>query len=177
MSDFQSNLYFMANLFRLKVKWKKFDSFGLPRCIFYTRTSFPNISVMHNSDGARLIKSRAECPCFKLYPTPFSRGPSINFEYKSVNYASFNSVVDFFFTDVHRLPKSKKEDMVVSPSPCFGRHVKLLVLAAFAVVNTHLPHWTRVVGYGPFSLCIIDKEGLCPSSGDINGLMMKSIAA
>jgi hypothetical protein len=29
-----------------------------------------------------------------------------------------------------------------------------------------------VVGYGPFSLCIIDKEGLCPSSGDINRLMM-----
>jgi hypothetical protein len=26
--------------------------------------------------------------------------------------------------------------------------------------------------YGPFSLCVIHKEGLCPSSGDINGLMM-----
>jgi hypothetical protein len=27
--------------------------------------------------------------------------------------------------------------------------------------------------YGPFSLCvIIQKEGLCPSSGDINRLMM-----
>jgi hypothetical protein len=33
------------------------------------------------------------------------------------------------------------------------------------------PHWARVVGYGPFS-CIIHKEGLCPSSGDINRLMM-----
>jgi hypothetical protein len=29
-----------------------------------------------------------------------------------------------------------------------------------------------VVGYRPFSLCIlIHKEGLCPSSGDINGLI------
>jgi hypothetical protein len=28
-------------------------------------------------------------------------------------------------------------------------------------------HWARVVGYGPFSLCVIHKEGLCPSSGDI----------
>jgi hypothetical protein len=28
------------------------------------------------------------------------------------------------------------------------------------------------VGYGPFSLCVIHKEGLCPSSGDINRLMM-----
>jgi hypothetical protein len=34
------------------------------------------------------------------------------------------------------------------------------------------PHWTRVVGYGPFSLYVIHKEGLCPSSGDINRLMM-----
>jgi hypothetical protein len=28
------------------------------------------------------------------------------------------------------------------------------------------------VGYDPFSLCVIHKEGLCPSSGDINRLMM-----
>jgi hypothetical protein len=34
------------------------------------------------------------------------------------------------------------------------------------------PHWTRVVGYGPFSLWLIHKEGLCRSSGDINRLMM-----
>jgi hypothetical protein len=27
-------------------------------------------------------------------------------------------------------------------------------------------------GYGPFSLCVIHKEGLCPSSGDINRLIM-----
>jgi hypothetical protein len=32
-----------------------------------------------------------------------------------------------------------------------------------------------VVGYGPFSLCVIHKEGLCPSSGDINRLMMMTI--
>jgi hypothetical protein len=34
------------------------------------------------------------------------------------------------------------------------------------------PHWARVVAYGPFSLCVFHKEGLCPSSGDINRLMM-----
>jgi hypothetical protein len=34
------------------------------------------------------------------------------------------------------------------------------------------PHWARVVGYGPFSLCMIYRECLCPSSGDINRLMM-----
>jgi hypothetical protein len=33
-------------------------------------------------------------------------------------------------------------------------------------------HCARVVGYGPFSLCIIHKEGLSLSSGDINSLMM-----
>jgi hypothetical protein len=48
--------------------------------------------------------------------------------------------------------------------PCFGRHVK-------PSAPTNL-QWTRVVGYGPFSLCVIHKEGLCPSSGDINRLMM-----
>jgi hypothetical protein len=34
------------------------------------------------------------------------------------------------------------------------------------------PHWARVVGYGPLSLCVTHKEGLCPSSGGINRLMM-----
>jgi hypothetical protein len=37
------------------------------------------------------------------------------------------------------------------------------------------PHWARVVGYGPFPLWLIHKEGLCPSSGNINRLMMKYI--
>jgi hypothetical protein len=32
--------------------------------------------------------------------------------------------------------------------------------------------WARVVGYGPFPICVIHKKGVCPSSGDINGLMM-----
>jgi hypothetical protein len=34
------------------------------------------------------------------------------------------------------------------------------------------PHWAQVVGYSPFSLWLIHKEGLCPSSWDINRLMM-----
>jgi hypothetical protein len=37
------------------------------------------------------------------------------------------------------------------------------------------PYWARMVGYGSFSLCVIHKEGLCPSSGDINRLMMMSV--
>jgi hypothetical protein len=46
--------------------------------------------------------------------------------------------------------------------------------AAFAVVTTHQPA-QGPRGYGPFSLCIIHKKGLCPSSGDINRLMMMII--
>jgi hypothetical protein len=34
------------------------------------------------------------------------------------------------------------------------------------------PQWARVVGYRPFSLWVIHKKGLCPSSGDVNRLMM-----
>jgi hypothetical protein len=44
-----------------------------------------------------------------------------------------------------------------------------LYLQSLAPTN---PHWARVVGYGPFSLCVIHKEGLCPSRGDTNRLMM-----
>jgi hypothetical protein len=51
---------------------------------------------------------------------------------------------------------------------CFGRHVKPLVHSA-GVVST------RGVGYGPFFLCVIHKEGLCPSNRDINRLMMMMI--
>jgi hypothetical protein len=41
-------------------------------------------------------------------------------------------------------------------------------LQSLALTN---PHWSRVVGYGPFSLCVIHKEGLGHSSGEINRLM------
>jgi hypothetical protein len=45
----------------------------------------------------------------------------------------------------------------------------MLHLQSLATTN---PHWARVVGNGPFSLCVIHNEGLCPSSGGINRLMM-----
>jgi hypothetical protein len=55
---------------------------------------------------------------------------------------------------------------------CFGRHVKPLVPVAFASLAPTNPLWACVVGYGPFSLCVIHKKGLCLSSGDINKLIM-----
>jgi hypothetical protein len=54
----------------------------------------------------------------------------------------------------------------------FRRHVKLLVPVIFQIVITHQFSLTRVVGYGTFSLWVIHKEGLCPSSGDIAKLMI-----
>jgi hypothetical protein len=44
-----------------------------------------------------------------------------------------------------------------------------LYLQSLAPTN---PYCARVVGYGTFSLWVIRKEYLCPSSGDINRLMM-----
>jgi hypothetical protein len=44
--------------------------------------------------------------------------------------------------------------------------------AAFVIVSIHQSTWARVVRYGPLSLCVIHKEGLSPSSGGINRLMM-----
>jgi hypothetical protein len=47
----------------------------------------------------------------------------------------------------------------------------VLVPAAFAVVNTQQSALGHMVDYGPFSLCVIHKEGLCPSFGDNNRLI------
>jgi hypothetical protein len=52
-----------------------------------------------------------------------------------------------------------------------GRDVMFVWILLSRSVLTN-PLWARVVGYGPFSLCVIHKEGLCPSSRDINRLMM-----
>jgi hypothetical protein len=48
--------------------------------------------------------------------------------------------------------------------PSFGKHVRPLVPAAFAVVSTHQS--SLGPRGGSFSLGVIYKEGLCPSSGE-----------
>jgi hypothetical protein len=55
--------------------------------------------------------------------------------------------------------------------PCFGRHVKALVPTAFAVVSTHESAMGRRGGLWPV-LLVCKPEGLCPSCGDNNRLMM-----
>jgi hypothetical protein len=53
-------------------------------------------------------------------------------------------------------------------------YVKTILVSIFqqSDANSTTPPTThqsaRVVSYGPFSLCVIHKEGLCPKSGDIN---------
>jgi hypothetical protein len=53
------------------------------------------------------------------------------------------------------------------------RYVFFCIFIQFSFSSTN-PHGALMVGYGPFSLCVIHKEGLCPSSGDINRLMVIS---
>jgi hypothetical protein len=53
---------------------------------------------------------------------------------------------------------------------CFGRHVKPLVPAEFAVVSTH----QSTLGPRGGLQVVISKEGLRPRSGDINRLMMRN---
>jgi hypothetical protein len=58
-------------------------------------------------------------------------------------------------------------------NPCFGRHVKQLAPAPFAVVSTHQPALGLRGGSCPVLLmCVIHSQGLCLSSGDIDRLMM-----
>jgi hypothetical protein len=59
------------------------------------------------------------------------------------------------------------KDVLSRAPPCLGRHVKPLVLAAFAVGSTHQPALTRGVGYGPFSLFQTFFYGAPPPPGSL----------
>jgi hypothetical protein len=49
--------------------------------------------------------------------------------------------------------------------------IKPLVLHLQYLASTN-PHWARVVGYGPFPLCVIHSEGCAPAVGTLICLMM-----
>jgi hypothetical protein len=53
------------------------------------------------------------------------------------------------------------------------KHVKPLVPTAFVVVSTHQSALGSRGGFHPFSTCVIHKEGLCPSSKDINSCQIQ----
>jgi hypothetical protein len=46
------------------------------------------------------------------------------------------------------------QKFIFQAPPCYGRHVMSLVPAALQSLAPTNPHWARVVGYGPFSLCV-----------------------
>jgi hypothetical protein len=60
---------------------------------------------------------------------------------------------------------------------CHTNAIRPIIIKLESIWNIEAPPtWTtrlaREAGYRPFSLCIIHKEGLSPSSGNINRLMM-----
>jgi hypothetical protein len=61
--------------------------------------------------------------------------------------------------------------LVSQAPPCFGRYAKPLD-PAFALIITHQSALGPLGGLWPVVLMCNHKEGLCPSSGDINRLMM-----
>jgi hypothetical protein len=60
------------------------------------------------------------------------------------------------------------KNLISRAPPCFGRPIKPLVPVAFVVVSTHQ---SALGPRGELSY-VYHKEGLCPSSEDINRLMM-----
>jgi hypothetical protein len=99
----------------------------------------------------KLETRRAECPVM--------RGRKLRI-WIPINYIK----VDMLFV------KKYYPELLPASEGALGRWCRLY-LHSLAPTN---PHWARVVcyGYGPFCLCVIHKEGLCPSSRDINKLMM-----
>jgi hypothetical protein len=67
------------------------------------------------------------------------------------------------------------KNLLYRAPPCFGPASEGTLSRWFRLrlqLAPTTPQRARVVGYVPFSLWVIHKEGLCPSSGDVNSLMM-----
>jgi hypothetical protein len=72
-----------------------------------------------------------------------------------------------FVKNVERKVRLVTKNLLSQAPSCYGRHAKPLAAVAFAVAANG-----PVI---PFSLCVIHKESLCPSSEGINRLMMMVI--
>jgi hypothetical protein len=70
-----------------------------------------------------------------------------------------------------RIPKNYYLELLRASEGTLSRWFQLH-FQSLPPTNTH---WARVVDYGSFSLCVIHKESLYPSSGDINRLMMRAL--
>jgi hypothetical protein len=101
---------------------------------------------------------------------PYNHGGLITYHSRFIPEGVAN-VSQIFLRDTHVLSKFVCYEELRASEGKLSRWSRLH-LQSLAPTN---PHWARVVGYGPFSLKKkkkIHKEGLCPSSGDINRLMM-----
>jgi hypothetical protein len=88
------------------------------------------------------------------------------FSMRAYTFFDINQVVLLLLLSLFwgtRWPQVTKNGLPRAPL-CFGRHVKPLVPAAFAVVSTH-----HSAGYGMFSLCLTHKDGRCPAVGTLIG--------
>jgi hypothetical protein len=90
--------------------------------------------------------------------------PSVRFDVRSRKLSNVGQSLDGW-PKIYNLELLRASEGTLS-------HWSRLDLRPLAPTN---PHWARVVGYGPFSFCVIHKEGLCSNSGYINRLMMMMI--
>jgi hypothetical protein len=126
---------------------------------------------------------RAFIECLRAdIPTRFSDVPFLLVFPVILDYRTFSGIFigillsNFTFIPLTLYPRRGSRGISnIAPrrpqaSPCFRRtESRWLHLQSLVPTN---PHWARVMVYDPFSLCVINKEGLCPSSEDVNRLMM-----
>jgi hypothetical protein len=133
------------------------------------RPSYPNQTL--------ICPSHSQCVMREVTDNKRSKAAIVDFS--SVSFGSNTLIINLRCSMARAIVEVKQHWSVIGwvtlnllprAPPCYGRHVKSLVLAAFAVLSTHQPPWWVI---GPFSLCGIHKEGQCPSSGDIDRLMKK----
>jgi hypothetical protein len=88
----------------------------------------------------------------------------IIFFFKKLNdsAASAHGVRSWKLSSVGRSLDGQPKIFLSGAPPCFGRHVKPLVSAAFIVVSTHQSALDPYGSYGPFSSCVILKKRPVP---------------
>jgi heme/copper-type cytochrome/quinol oxidase subunit 4 len=80
-------------------------------------------------------------------------------------------LVTHLMTDQRFLTSAIAHRSALAAGPSSSSKKVYEIIFTLAVVSTRLPA-LGVVGYGPFSLCVIHEVGLCLSSGDINRPMI-----
>jgi hypothetical protein len=88
--------------------------------------------------------------------------------YNMVTYHKF----EFYFTEFY-FPEDFSTNLIqLFFLFYFISHIRVYKIYIEELYSLALSPHGGLLGYGPFSLRVIHKEGLCPSSGGINRLMM-----